>query len=57
MTTKTLSLRLPLGLYEQLEREAMERKIAVTEVIIECVKGFHALRAAARHPTTGGSTR
>ena len=33
MTTKTLSLRLPLGLYEQLEREAMERKISVAQVI------------------------
>ena len=35
MTTKTLALRLPLGLYEQLEREAMDRRISVTEIIVE----------------------
>lgn len=33
--TKTLALRLPLGLYEQLEREAMDRKMSVAQVIIE----------------------
>ena len=35
MTHKTLSLRIPLGLYEQLEREAMERKMSVAMVIVE----------------------
>ena len=35
MTHKTLSLRIPLGLYEQLEREAMERGIPVAQVIID----------------------
>ena len=35
MTHKTLSLRLPLGLYEQLEREAIERKMSVAVVIVE----------------------
>ena len=35
MTHKTLSLRLPLGLYEQLEREAMERRMSVAVVIVE----------------------
>lgn len=35
VTTKTLSLRLPLGLYEQLEREAMDRKTSVAQLIIE----------------------
>ena len=32
---KTMSLRLPLGLYEQLEREAISRKISVATLIIE----------------------
>jgi len=35
MSRRTVTFRCPLGLYEQLEREALERKISVAEVIIE----------------------
>jgi len=35
MNRRTVNFRCPLGLYEQLEREALERKISVAEVIIE----------------------
>lgn len=38
MTYKSLSLRLPLGLYEQLEREAMDRRMSVAQVIIERIE-------------------
>ena len=38
MTTKTLSLRLPLGLYEQLEREAISRSLSVAQVILERIE-------------------
>lgn len=34
-THKTFSFRIPLGLYEQLEREAIDRKISVAQVVIE----------------------
>lgn len=47
MTTKTLSLRLPLGLYELLEREAMVRKTSVAQVIIDHLEDRRALKAAA----------
>lgn len=40
MTTKTLSLRLPLGLYEQLEREAISRSLSVAQVILERIEKF-----------------
>lgn len=38
MTHKTFSFRIPLGVYEQLEREALARKVSVAEVILECVE-------------------
>lgn len=54
VTTKTLSLRLPLGLYEQLEREAMDRKTSVAQVIIERIEQTMEVRAIGFHlPETG----
>ena len=37
MTHKMLSLRIPVGLYEQLEREALERRVSVAVVILDRV--------------------
>lgn len=44
---KVISFRCPLGLYEEIEREAMARKVSVAEIIIENTEGFRSLRAAA----------
>jgi predicted HicB family RNase H-like nuclease len=47
MTQKTVMVRLDLGLYETLEREARERRISVSQIIEERLRRTFAGREAA----------
>lgn len=55
MTSKSVSIRIPLGLYEILEREAIDRKMAIAQVIIERLSRTERIVEAPRIQFSRGS--